>query len=94
MGYSARLLADPAGLSDRDAARLVEPGVAVTELASSSPGAQRIEGWAMHDGRAIALTLDVAALAPRIPEPIVPEHIAIAAIVAASFLVPLYHWLG
>ncbi len=87
MGYHAKISADPEGLTEQDAAQLVDAGL-LRELAPGAP----ISGCVLRDGRLIRYTLDPTAQAPAMPR-VVPEQVMMAALLLASFAAPLWHLL-
>ncbi len=88
MGYPARLSPPPGGLAEVDAAQLAQVGLA-EDWATSAP----IAGSALRNGQVIRFTLDPAAMAPE-DFRVAPEQIAIATLVLASFVAPLWHLVG
>jgi hypothetical protein len=87
MGYYARL-SDSHGLTDDDAARLARDGL-VEHSAIRGP----ITGLVLRNGQPFPYTLDTTNLVPKVDR-VVPEQIAIAGLLLASFIVPIWNLLG
>jgi hypothetical protein len=82
MGFAARGFTAAEARNEQDAAGL-------PRLAPIPP----VHGFVVHNGRAIAYTLDVAAAVPE-QSRVVPEQLAIAAIMVFSFMGAICHLVG
>jgi hypothetical protein len=88
MGYHARLSSAASGLTEYDAAQLAQAGL-VPDWRTPAP----ITGCALRNGQVIPYTLDTTGMAPEVNR-VVPEQVAMAALVLASFFAPLWHLVG
>jgi hypothetical protein len=88
MGYHAKLFADCDGSSEQDVTRSGSPGL-VPGPAARAP----IQGFVLRNGQAIPYTLDTTDLAPE-SHRVLPEQIAIGALLLASFIAPIRYLLG
>ncbi len=89
MGHSERLFADTGGLASDDVAQLTTDGLASSPSSELRP----ICGFVLRHGQATPFTLDISQHVPE-PRGIMPEQIAIAALLMASFVGAIYHILG
>lgn len=88
MGHYARIPPEFGDLTEFDAAALAHVGL----IAEPDPTTPR-SGYVSRNGRVTAFTLDTTHMAPELHR-IMPEQFAIAALLLASFVMPLWHLFG
>lgn len=89
MGYAERMFADSGGLTQEDVAQLANDSPVPGLHQISGP----ISGMILRDRQASPYILDTANLLPE-SHRLLPEQMAIAALVLASFIGPIWHLLG
>lgn len=89
MGYFEKALADSGGLTGPGTVQLAGNGLLPGSQSANAP----IQGIILRDGQAIPFTLSTARLEPETPR-LLPEQVAIAALLLVSFVSPIYHFLG